>query len=86
MPARNRTDAESPDLPRGAASHNDEPGVYLTDETFLYRIAGIIRGPDATVDLEDCYFLDVVRVPLSELHAHRFESRRQPRSPKNGRC
>jgi hypothetical protein len=49
--------------PTGAdASHVREAGVYLTDEVFLYRV---VSGADETVELEDCYWLDVVRVPAS---------------------
>jgi hypothetical protein len=44
--------------------------MYLTDEVFLYRVVGL--GASETgemVELEDCYRLDVVSVPVRELHA-----------------
>jgi hypothetical protein len=52
------------------AGHVGGPGVYLTDEVFLYRLAGFMtRGVAGLVELEDCYALDVVQVPLSALRA-----------------
>ena len=48
----------------------DTPGVYLTDEVFLYRVVGsVASGGDQVVELEDCYGLDVVRVFLRDLRA-----------------
>lgn len=44
----------------------DITGVYLTDEAFLYRVAGVVGE---LVELEDCFFLDVVRVPLADVRA-----------------
>jgi hypothetical protein len=44
----------------------DAADVYLTDEVFLYRVAGVGAG---TVELEDCYRLDLVRVPLLDVRA-----------------
>jgi hypothetical protein len=39
---------------------------YLTDEVFLYRVVGLVAGEGAgMVELEDCYWLDVVRVPIA---------------------
>ena len=53
--------------------HVDEAGVYLTDEVFLYRVVGLTTsGPDELVELEDCYGLDVVQVPISEVRARRL--------------
>jgi len=47
--------------------------VYLTDEVFLYRVADRAgSGVDETVALEDCYALDVVRVPVRDLHSRRL--------------
>jgi hypothetical protein len=46
------------------------PGVYLTDEVFLYRVVrSVASGVEHVVELEDCYGLDVVRVPASALQA-----------------
>lgn len=47
--------------------------TYLTNEVFLYRVIGI-GASDAgeVVELEDCYLLDVARVPINELHARRL--------------
>jgi hypothetical protein len=48
-------------------------GVYLTNEVFLYRVVGIVTsGTDEVVELEDCYMLDVVRVPVRALHERRL--------------
>lgn len=47
-------------------------GVYLTDDVFLYRVVGFVAGPVQTVELEDCYRLDVVRVSLAELRLRRL--------------
>jgi hypothetical protein len=44
----------------------DVAGVYLTDEAFLYRVAGVVGE---LVELEDCFYLDVVRVPLADVRA-----------------
>lgn len=42
--------------------------VYLTDEVFLYRIAGLLVGRRSqVVELEDCYSLDVIRVSMNDL-------------------
>ena len=46
-----------------------EVGVYLTDEVFLYRV---VRAFDEIVELEDCYWLDVVRVPTERLSTSRL--------------
>ena len=48
-------------------------GRYLTDEVFLYRVTGsVARGAEAVIELEDCYSLDVVAVPMSDLRARRL--------------
>jgi hypothetical protein len=48
----------------------DGVGLYLTNEAFLYRVVGLARSElDEIVALEDCYGLDVVRVPMSDLSA-----------------
>ena len=48
-------------------------GVYLTDEIFLYRIAGLASsGLGEMVELEDCYGLDVVTAPLRDVAARRL--------------
>ena len=49
------------------------PGVYLTDEVFLYRLVELFAAPgDDVVELEDCYLLDVVHVSVSDLSARRL--------------
>jgi hypothetical protein len=49
------------------------PDVYLTDEVFLYRVVGLsARGEGYVVELEDCHFLDVVRVQVTELRERRL--------------
>ena len=56
-----------------AARHFDGTGVYLTDEVFLYRVAASMRrGTEEIVELEDCYQLDVVPVPISDLRTRRL--------------
>ena len=48
-------------------------GVYLTDDVFLYRLVGVLpSGTGHVVELEDCYLLDVVRVPVAQLGARRL--------------
>ena len=48
-------------------------GVYLTNGSFLYRVVGVVaNGTGAVVELEDCYGLDIVRVPARELRARRL--------------
>ena len=47
--------------------------MYLTDEVFLYRVVGpAATSVDEIVELEDCYGLDVVRVPLRDLRPRRL--------------
>lgn len=51
----------------------DGPGAYLTDEVFLYRITNVVMcGLGEIVELEDCYALDVVEVPISDVRARRL--------------
>jgi len=51
----------------------DQVGVYLTDEVFLYRVVDLpVIASGEMVDLEDCYWLDVVRVPMNALKARRL--------------
>jgi hypothetical protein len=47
----------------------DRIGVYLTNEVFLYRVVGVGAG---TIELEDCYRLDSVRVALDDVRARRL--------------
>jgi hypothetical protein len=67
-----RTDHGPP--PAGAsAGQTDDAGVYLTDEVFLYRVIGLVAsGAGEMVELEDCYWLDVVRVPVRDVRARRL--------------
>ncbi len=60
--------------PAGAISgQTARAGAYLTDEVFLYRVVGPVASVvDELVELEDCYSLDVVRVPLKDLRARRL--------------
>ena len=49
------------------------PGLYLTDEVFLYRLVELIRVEEHdVVELEDCYLLDVVHVSGRDLRARRL--------------
>lgn len=64
--------AEAP-LPAGTAGPSDGSGFYLTNEVFLYRVVGLVAsGVDELVELEDCYGLEVVRVPVRELRERRL--------------
>ncbi len=55
------------------ASQADAAAVYLTNEVFLYRVAGVVgSGADEVVELEDCYGLDSVKVSAVDLHARRL--------------
>jgi hypothetical protein len=64
-PTDNRSTADVP-----PAVPIDAPGVYLTDEVFLYRVVGAAPSEvERVVELEDCYGLDVVRVPVRALRA-----------------
>jgi len=60
--------------PVGALAEGlDESSVYLTDEVFLYRVVGLAaNGVGQIVELEDCYRLDAVRVPVRDLRARRL--------------
>ena len=54
----------------GTAAAPIDTGLYLTDEVFLYRVVrSVASGVEHVVELEDCYALDVVRVPASALQA-----------------
>ena len=45
-------------------------GVYLTNEVFLYRVVDVVVTESGEMaDVEDCYGLDVVRVPTRDLLA-----------------
>jgi hypothetical protein len=42
-------------------------GTYLTNGVFLYRVASLAAsGGDMMVELEDCFGLDVVSVPIED--------------------
>ena len=59
--------------PPGAASRTGRVGIYLTDEVFLYRVVDVlVTGEGEMADLEDCYWLDVVRVPISDVVGRRL--------------
>jgi len=59
---------------QGVAVRVAEVGVYLTDGVFLYRVDDLlVTGAGEMVDLEDCYRLDVVRVPVNDLRARRLQ-------------
>ena len=48
------------------------PGTYLTNEVFLYCVVGAAGEGDDWVELEDCYGLDVVRVPVGDSRTRRL--------------
>lgn len=48
-------------------------GTYLTNGVFLYRVVDVAASAaGAIVALEDCFGLDVVRVPLAEVRSRRL--------------
>jgi hypothetical protein len=60
-------------LPGASAAEIDEAGVYATDGVFLYRVIGLVPNEkDDLVEIEDCYGLDVVRVPVADVNARRL--------------
>jgi len=68
--ADNGPEAEAPGPARAVTRDLDRPDVYLTNEVFLYRVVGVhASGGDEEFELEDCYGLDVVRVPARDLRA-----------------
>ena len=69
--AANRCEAEALAATAAVtAAYDDETGVYLTDEIFLYRVAGlVVSEADEAVELEDCYLLDIVCVSAEDLRA-----------------
>lgn len=73
---RNANSGLAPDAP-AAANAVTRPvaqvGVYLTDEVFLYRVVDLLATrAGEVVELEDCYWLDIVRVPMNDLRARRL--------------
>jgi hypothetical protein len=72
-PADNRSTADICEPAGDVAMRIETPGVYLTDEVFLYRVVGSIAGGvDPVVEVEDCYCLDVVRVAVSALRSRQL--------------
>jgi hypothetical protein len=56
-----------------ASGDPDGAGLYLTNEVFLYRVVGIAANDmGEVVELEDCYSLDVVCVPIHKFRANRL--------------
>jgi len=54
----------APEMLGSPARHD----VYLTDGVFLYRVVGSVVDSDVDmIELEDCYLLDIVRVPVYDL-------------------
>jgi hypothetical protein len=51
-----------------ATASDLDQDLYLTNEVFLYRVTGPLEDEDdRLVDVEECYSLDVVRVPVREI-------------------
>ncbi len=60
--------AESRTVASAGAARVDQGSVYLTNEVFLYRVVDrVVTAAGEMVDVEDCYWLDVVRVAASDL-------------------
>ena len=75
MPGLHRADkhfeADAPGPAGAVTGQVDGPGVYVTNGVFLYRVVGLTGEACEVVEVEDCYRLDVVRVPARELRARR---------------
>ncbi|HUA71693.1 MAG TPA: hypothetical protein VMA96_11435, partial [Solirubrobacteraceae bacterium] len=51
----------------------DGAGLYFTNGVFLYRVVRMAPSDvGAMVELEDCYSLDVVRVPIGHFRTRRL--------------
>lgn len=73
MPDADHGIAQRAGLSEGEAKRPVAADVYLTDDVFLYRVLDLVAGPGGgMVELEDCYWLDVVRVPVARLRARRL--------------
>jgi hypothetical protein len=71
--ADNRRTADRPVTAAAVAGQIHRVGVYLTNEVFLYRVVGYAASAaDEMVELEDCYWLDVVRVPVTDVRSRRL--------------
>lgn len=70
--ADNHTNAGTPDHPGAAVGEFDRSDQYLTDEVFLFRVVSDVAGE--MVYLEDCYGLDVVRVPVTRVRERRLRA------------
>jgi hypothetical protein len=56
-----------------APGYEDQVGAYLTNGVFLYRIVDVLVTEfEEITELEDCYGLDIVRVPTRALLARRL--------------
>jgi len=56
-----------------ASDDPDGDGLYFTNEVFLYRVVRMAASDmGAMVELEDCYSLDVVRVPIGHFRTRRL--------------
>jgi hypothetical protein len=77
MPSRRSADAirtaDGPAPTLTAAETVGGADVYLTDEVFLYRVVRVLAGAAGEiVELEDCYLLDIVRIPVVDLGRRRL--------------
>jgi hypothetical protein len=59
-----RGESDVPWPPGVVSGHLAGHEMYLTNGVFLYRVSGLVA-----TGLEDCYGLDVVCVPMKDLHA-----------------
>ncbi|HTP18026.1 MAG TPA: hypothetical protein VMJ65_00390 [Solirubrobacteraceae bacterium] len=47
--------------------------MYLTDGVFLYRVVDVVETESGEMaDIEDCYRLDIVRIPMCDLLSRRL--------------
>ena len=70
--------SRSPDADSTAgmiADHAGRASRYLTDGVDLYRcLGGLLPGPGQFVALENCRSLEVILLPVKELHARRLRA------------
>jgi hypothetical protein len=76
LPRASRGSAPSVAADAGSVGdHAAQTGRYLTDGINLFRCVGMIAsGMGQMVGLEDCRSLEVVLLPIGELHARRLRA------------
>ncbi len=58
--------ADSPRSDDAVLAPFQDAGLYVTDDVFLFRVVGVVdTDAGEMVELEDCWGLDVVQVPIN---------------------